>query len=119
MLIVRFRGSMAGFNIDRTIKGYTPDEVVVGLRNYIATRIPNIPFTQKDDRYREWLDVDKKDDWTDEEFWVNMTKFFNKEKKKFDPKFEPVSVPTSNKEFILLAEELKLAKVLQGFELLI
>jgi hypothetical protein len=105
---VRFR--IDGFLIGETIEGKTPDIIIQKLRDAIASKIPHIPFTKKDDHLRESLDVDGRDDWTDEEFRKFIIDYYNqKMRKQSEPQ---VPLPKDNRELIQVAVRLKMARIL-------
>ena len=108
---VHFKTKFAGFTIDKIIQGDSPDAVVTELRNQVAKDIPHIPFTKKDDKYRERLDVDGKGDWTNQEFFRAVVDYYNAEMR---PKNQqPVPLPLTSKAFIDLAVMLGMAEVIR------
>ena len=108
---IRFRASIQGMKFNEEIEGKDADEVVVNLRNAVAGKVPHIPFTKKDDKIREQLDVDGKGDWTDAEFREFVVGYWNE---KLRPWARPkVLVPADNQTFIDLVVTLGMATVVQ------
>lgn len=111
---VRFRFEAQGVKVDETIEAGGPEAVLVELRNRIARKIPRIPFTRKDDRLREELDVDGKGDMTPAEFRHYVTDMYNEH---IRPRVAPpVTVPTCDAELICQAVRLGMAQFVSGEE---
>lgn len=105
---IHFKTKIAGFTVDEIVEGESPEAVVAELRNQVAKDIPHIPFTKKDDEYREELDVDNKSDWTNEQFFEAVVDYYNAEVQ--SKKQQPIPVPVTCKAFIDLAVLLGMAK---------
>lgn len=105
---VHFKGSLAGMSIDKTFTGDNADVVVVAFRNHIAGKIPSIPFTKKDDNFKEQLDVDGLGDWTNAEFYTQAVNYWNSQ---VESKDRLLTVPQTAQEFIDLCVAKGFAKV--------
>ena len=94
----------------------TDEEIVIALRNYVASKVPNIPIVKVDDEFRERLDVDGKGDWTPEQFYAELTKLWNEDgkvnAKKNKTVFVPIVAPKTAAQFIEVCKQVGVAKEL-------
>jgi hypothetical protein len=106
----QFKTTLQGVEIDETIEGETPEEIIRLLREKLSDRVLKRGFF----RFRvgniiKGLDPRKKNAWSDIIFFAQVTKYYNEHAKQFPCAVQNVECPSTCKEFLQVAEKLGMA----------